>query len=490
VGGSSSSAWISRPSRRATVEWPWALLSGGAPPMSSESDSADLQRAKTLFQYGNDATIKSNLDYAIDMYRQACKLVPDNMMFRQALRSVERKKFNNDPSKVGKLTGARNQPILLRAKAARSKGNYHHALEVCEEAFVNNPWDVSAARVAAESAEQLGLNLVAQWYVESVQMNTKDVDFLKFAARIHELNESWQKAIGCWELVKKFHPNDQDANRQINALSASSTIKRARLEDSLDRHAQAPVEPAESLDSKLDKLKQEQLSPEQRLIKEIIADSKAIHAYLDLAELYRGRSELDKAEKVLAKAIKANPNEPVLMSALEDTQIGRLKRAIEKQTQVCHERPDDTGAKVKLDQLNEMFNKYEVEAFRRRVNLRPEDAASHLQLGMILQRIGQHDEAIPEFQAARSSPATKIKALYHAGLSFEANSAWKLAERSYKEALKGLEEEDRENFLAMQYRLGRVAEAVGNTEAAGEHYNEVAAIDYTYLDVAERLRRL
>ena len=76
------------------------------------------------------------------------------------------------------------------------------------------------------------------------------------------------------------------------------------------------------------------------------------------------------------------------------------------------------------------------------------------------------------------------------GLSFEANDAPKLAERNYKEALKLLEPEDKENFLALHYRLGRVAEALGNREAAEEHYNEVAAIDYTYLDVAERLRRL
>jgi tetratricopeptide (TPR) repeat protein len=466
------------------------MLSGGALPMSSGSDAANQQRAKTLFQTGNDAVKMSNLDYAIAMFRECCKLVPDNMMYRQALRGVERRKFNNDPSKVGMLVGARNQPILMRAKSARSKGNHHHALEVCEEAFVNNPWDVTAARVAAEASEQLGLGLVAQWYVESVQTVTKDIDFLKYAAAVHERNESWQKAIACWELVKKFHPNDQDANRQINALSASSTIKRAGLEDSLDRHAQAPVEPAESLEAKLDKLKQEQLSPEQRLVKDILADAKAIHSYLDLAELYRQRGDLDKAEKVLAKGIKANPNDGVLLAALEDTQISRLKRGIDKQTQVCRERPDDTGAKVKLDQLNEMLSKYEVEAFRRRVNARPEDAGLHLQFGTILQRIGQHDDAIAEFQAARSSAPHKVQALYQAGLSFEANSAWKLADRSYREALKGLEEEDKENFKALHYRLGRVAEALSNNEAAEEHYNEVAALDYTYLDVAERLRRL
>ena len=46
------------------------------------------------------------------------------------------------------------------------------------------------------------------------------------------------------------------------------------------------------------------------------------------------------------------------------------------------------------------------------------------------------------------------------------------------------------NLNALHYRLGRVAEAQGNTEAAEEHYNEVAANDYTYLDVAQRLRNL
>ncbi len=125
--------------------------------MSSEPDSPELQKAKTFFQYGNEATTKSNFDYAIDMYRQACKLVPDNMMFRQALRGVERRKFNNDPSKVGMMAGARNQPALLRARSARSKGNWAQALEICEEAFVNNPWDVAASRVAAEAAEGMGL---------------------------------------------------------------------------------------------------------------------------------------------------------------------------------------------------------------------------------------------------------------------------------------------------------------------------------------------
>jgi tetratricopeptide (TPR) repeat protein len=465
--------------------------------MSSESDSPELQKAKTFFQYGNDAVHKSNFDYAINMYREACKLVPDNMVYRQSLRGAQRKKFNNDPKKVGKLVGMSNQPTLMKAKSARSKGRYPEALDICEDAFINNPWDVGAARVAAEAAEHMGLGSLAQWYVESVQTVARDVDFFKFSAHIHELNESWQKAIACWEQVKKLHPNDQDVNRKINALSAAGTIKRAGLDEALDQRAaqaqaQASADAAESRDAILAKLKQEQLSPEQRMIKEIMSDPTAVHAYIGLADLYRQRSDLQKAEKVLAKGLKANPKDVGLLSVYEDTQISRLKRAIELQTHRVQERPEDTGVKVKLDELTEMLNKYEIQAYRRRVKLHPDDAKLHYELGVILARTGSHDEAIAEFQQARatSSPELKIQALYQAGLCFEANSAPKLADRNYREALKLLESEDKETFNALHYRLGRVAEALGNNEAAEEHYNEVAANDYAYLDVAQRLRRL
>jgi tetratricopeptide (TPR) repeat protein len=466
--------------------------------MSSESESPDVQKARTFFQYGNDAMTKSNIDYAIAMYRQACKAVPDNMVYRQSLRGAERKKFANDPKKVGMLVGVKNQPLLMQAKSARGKGKHHESLEHCEDAFANNPWDVGAARVAAEAAEGLGLGSLAVWLLDSVQevaAKGKDYDFFKFAAAIYEANESWAKAIACWESVKKFSPNDPDANRKINALSAASTIKRAKLDDALDDRAQAkPAEDAaESMQAKLDKLKQEQLTPEQRLIKEIVGDPTATHAYVQLSDVYRQHGDLDKAEKVLAKGLKANAEDQGMMQIYEDTQLLRLRRAIDQQKHRVQERPEETAAQVKLDELTQMLDKYEIQAFRRRVKLHPEDAKLHHDLGVILARTGGHDEAIPEFQqAARMStiPAVKIQALLQMGLSFEAISAPKLAERNYKEALKAVEPEDKDNFNALHYRLGRVSETLGNTEAAGEHYNEVAANDYTYLDVAERLRRL
>lgn len=56
---------------------------------------------------------KSNLDYAIAMYRQATKVMPDNTMIRQALRDAERKKSQNDPNEVGVKNLALEPSLLM-----------------------------------------------------------------------------------------------------------------------------------------------------------------------------------------------------------------------------------------------------------------------------------------------------------------------------------------------------------------------------------------
>jgi tetratricopeptide (TPR) repeat protein len=333
--------------------------------------------------------------------------------------------------------------------------------------------------------------LLAEWYIESVQAQAKDADFFRHAAHLHKRNEHWQKAIASWEQVKKLDPNDESSSRQINALAASQTIKRAGLEESLEKRARPQAaETSDELAAKLKRLKIEQLSPEERWQKEIHENPNQIWPYLNLAEQYRNRSQLEAAEKILAQGLKANAKDPLLQQTYADVQITRMKRAIESWTRRTKDRPDDMAAKAKLDQLTKLLSDYEIKEFRRRSTASPEDTNLHYQLGLCLARAGLHDEAIAEFQQARSSPTLKVQALIQAGLSFETNNAYKLADRTYGEALKALEDEDSANFLLLHYRLGRVAEALGNSEAAEEHYNEVAAKDYSYLDVAQRLRNL
>ena len=456
---------------------------------ASGSDDRQQQKAQSFFQYGNDAAAKGSFDYAVQMYREALKLQPDNLVFRQALRGTVRKKFGNDPSKVGRLAGARVQPIRLRVRAAKAKGQWAHVLDVCEEAYVYNPWDVSTTRDASEAATQLGYHQLAQWLLESVLAQANDAEFFRNLAQVYQQNENWQKAIQCWERVKQLDPSDEAAQRQINALSASATIARSGLNEALGKRMARPTTP-ETFAPDVEEVKQQAMTPEERLLKEIEEQPDRPGPYLQLADTYRSRNKLDEAERILARGLKVLPADTVLQSAYGEVQVSRLQRAIEKQTKLCQERPNDEAAKAKLDQLNNYLNEYEVKEFRRRVTLDPDDLKLQYELGLRLARAGRHDEAIAAFQQARQSTALRGQALHQSGLSFEATGVMKLAERSYLDALKETDPADRDTLNALHYRLGRVAEAQGNTREAEEHYNEVAANDYGYLDVAQRLRNL
>src|SRR4051794_38374323 len=137
--------------------------------MSTEPESNPRQqKAKAFFDSANQAALKNSYEYAVQMYLEACKLVPDNLVYRQALRGVERRYFHNDPAKVGRLATAKTQPIKLRARTAKAQGHWAQVLEICEEAFVHNPWSVSASQDAAEAAEHLSIPALAQWLMESV----------------------------------------------------------------------------------------------------------------------------------------------------------------------------------------------------------------------------------------------------------------------------------------------------------------------------------
>ncbi len=465
--------------------------------MSTAPEPAEkrLHKADTLFRYGNEAAQKGNYKYAIDMYTNAAKIAPEVLVYRQALRGVARREFGNDPAKVGRMAVAKVQPIRLRARAAKAKGQWLHVLEVCEEAFLVDPWNRDSAIDASEAAEHLGLKALALWLLESVQpAAAHDAAFLRHLARVHEVNENWQKAIACWDRVKQLAPNDDEARRQVSALSAKATIQRSGLGEAIERASHAPAGggsgPEPELPPGAEELRRASLTPEERLDRAIAEEPDRVEHYLELAEIHRRHERLDEAKVVLARGLKAQPNDGLLLDAYAEIQLARLNKAIAAWQQRVRDTPGDNEARQKLAQLNAKRDDYELAEFRRRAASRPEDLNLRYELGLRLSKAGLHDAAIAEFQLARSSPSLRVKALFQAGLSFEGSGVPKLAERSYQEALKAADPTDQPMVNSLHYRLGRVAESLGNVAAAEEHYNEVAANDFGYLDVAQRLRSL
>jgi tetratricopeptide (TPR) repeat protein len=461
--------------------------------MAGEMDEkARLDKAKALFGYGNDAAQKGNDVYAAQMYKDACKLVPENLVYRQSLRGVERRKFGNDPAKVGRMVGLQLQPLRIRIGAAKQRSKWTDMLDLCEEVFLASPWDVTAAMDAADAAENLGYKKLAQWFVESVfPQGEKDAKFLRFAAHIEEFAEDFHKAIACWDKLKKLVPHDEEARKRVNDLTARSAIQKSGLEESIkSRGAGGSSGPEKDLPPDAEQLRALMVTPEQRYLNEIEEAPERIGPYLALAEHFKLKGQLDEAEQILAKGIKAIPDDNYLRGAYAEIQISRIRRAIDSYTRKVAKDPHDPEPQQKLDQLKKVLYQRELSEIQRKVGLAPDDLALHLLLGRKLAEGGKHDEAIAEFQQVRSSPVLKVQAMLHMGLSFMAIGVVKLAERNFQDAIRAADQTDMETLNQLNYNLGRLAEDQGNMAIAEEHYNEVAANDYSYLDVAQRLRKL
>jgi tetratricopeptide (TPR) repeat protein len=428
------------------------------------------------------------------MYKEACKACPDNLVYRQSLRGVQRRKFGNDPAKVGKMVGLKLQPLRMKIGMTRSRQKWAEVLALCEEVFDQSPWDLDASTAAAEAAENLGYKKIAQYYVEAViPQGEKDERFLRSAARGFEFADDYQKAIWCWEKLRALVPSDEEARKKVNDLTAKAAIKKSGLQESIDKHSKKPVGssgPEKDLPPDAEEMRGDRITPEQRYLKEIEETPERIGPYLALAENYKLEGRLDEAEQVLAKGVKALPDDNYLQGAYAEIQISRIKRAVEVWTRKVAKEPHDPEPLEKLEQLKIALYKYELKEIRRKVSVASDDLKLRMLLGRKLAEGGKHDEAIAEFQQARNSPDLKVQALLHAGLSFKANGVMKLAERNFEDAVRLVDLKDTATFMELHYNLGLLAEEQGNLAIAEEHFNEVAANDYSYRDVAQRLRKL
>ena len=467
-----------------------ARASGGADPMSSASDNQGaMKKAQTMFHHGNEAAGKGNVDYAIQMYREACKLVPGHLPFRQMLRGVQRKKYDNDPKKVGGLTKARVSTVRLKYSNSKRKGRWPEVLEGCEDALALNPWDLSATRDEAEAAENLGQPEMVLWLLKSVEaQGGEDLEFMKHLALGYELNHDFQRAIQIWEKVRKLAPNDDEASRKINGLAANATIARSGMGTAL-KAVDSKIA-ADSFKPDVEELAELAMAPEQRLLNQIETDPSRVGSFLELADLYRAQGRLEDAQKVLVRGIKANRDDVVLLSAHAEVQISRLHKAKDDLEARIKRYPEDLTVQEKLDQLLVMLNDFEIKEFRRRLAQRPNDQATQLELGKRLVKGNQHDAAIEVFQKLQNSAEYKVSALLMLGQAFETIGDSDLAERKYAQALEALDPSDTTNMLELHYLLGRLAETKGDVRTAKDHYQDVAAYDYGYKDVAKRLRAL
>jgi tetratricopeptide (TPR) repeat protein len=121
--------------------------------------------------------------------------------------------------------------------------------------------------------------------------------------------------------------------------------------------------------------------------------------------------------------------------------------------------------------------------------VRPEDSATHYDLGIAYKEMGLVEDAIHEFETAMRDRKREVDSLSMIGLCHMAQGRPREAIQVFRRAL-GSEHLGKDAAKAIHFELGDAYEAAGEPEVALYVFHRVAKVDPAYRDVGERIQAL
>jgi tetratricopeptide (TPR) repeat protein len=272
------------------------------------SDEAKQKSAMDCFNRGSEAVRSGNFDYAIEMFMTAVKLVPDNLIFRQALRGAERKLYKDNRKGAG-MAGLKMKPAQARLQIAKKRTKWPDVMEAAEDALRYNPWDTGMLYELGNAASELGMQQVGIWVLETAyEADKNNANAMRLLATLYEQTAQYDRAIIAWETVKKIDPTDQDAAAKARQLAASATIQKGKYDN-----AESFQETMRSTGGKGGEVTAAKImSPEERAKSEIAAleakiaaDPANANLYVQLGDRYRDLPDPQKAIAAYQKGLDA-----------------------------------------------------------------------------------------------------------------------------------------------------------------------------------------
>lgn len=439
-----------------------------------------------LFAKGSQVSGQGNFDYATDMFTQCVNGDPGNLIYVQNFLSNLQKKYNNN-KKGSKLAGLKGGMIKGSITKAGMQKDWATVISSGLEMLKLNPWDLATLKHMAVACENLQFDECQLAYLKlALDVDIKDPEVNRLNARALARMGRFDEAIVCWTRVRQVLPRDEEANRAIPNLTVEKTIRRGGYED-----AESSTEVMADKDAQAERqgMGGQKLTPEQQLEKAIAKDPANVANYSELADLHLRHDRLEQAEKVLSKALEVSGGDINLRERLEDVQVRRARAQLEiAQKKAQAERSEEAIALYR--QMQEAFNRTELEVFRSRVERYSDNASYKFELALRLERAKNFPEAINMYQKSRADTKRKAAIALGLGRCFQSIKQYKLAMSNFEAALAETSDRDLEERKSVLYQTGRLAFFLKNYDAAEKHLTDLAGLDFSYKDVPALLDKL
>src|SRR3954470_23480196 len=460
------------------------------------------QRLQAVFEHAQRCAEKADYDYAHDLFAQCLVEDPANLIYLQHFLGNLAQKFGNSKKGV-RFSGLKSKASRMALNKAAGKGQWKDAFTAACEALKSNPWETSTLLDVADAYQQIGSDecqlFVMRWALDAAP---KDITVNRKAAETLTRLGQFDHAISCWRRVEQAKPNDEEASKAISKLSVERTIQKGGYNEEILKGATDPKELQEAMRERVAQARPEAIAAaaaakskgeseqEKELLAAIAAKPADVDKYLELADVFTAQNRLREAVDILGRALAASGGGDLrVRERLEDASLRRAQH----QVAVAQRRAEEEKTEEAIDLARRMAaqaNQAELEVYAARAGRNPGNSLLQYELGLRCKRAGKFKEAIQAFQAARGETRQKAQVELHLGESFQYIKQFMLALSSYEAAVQAADTSQADTKKLALYRAGVLALELNDREKAEKHLTQLAAIDFGYRDVAERLDKL
>jgi len=457
-----------------------------------EKDSGQVfAKAAVFFERARKVAETDNFDYAIDMYLEGLRCVPEAVQEGHIplceLAFHRQAKGGKKPSMVERIKRLHGKTALEQMLGA-------------EYLFAKDPNHLPYAEVMLKAAVSGGYKKTGKWIANLIFQTNNAAE--KPSLQIYLLLKDSYAAIGeldravaACQCAVRLKPGDGEMADEFKRLSAELTVARGKYDQEGDfRQSMKNRESQERFQAQERVVKTEdyRLSAVEEARKAMRQGPNLPQNIFNLAEALsdlRNDQAENEAIELLENTYKAKSDFSFKQRAGQ-LKIKRLKRKVREAKTALEISPEDGPAKSRLCELSAELNGTEMEHYRLCVENYPTDLRARYEYGIRLVRNEQYDAAIPFFQEAQKDPQHKISAMDKIGFCFFMKGWFADAIDVLTQAIKSYRIKDDSIAKELCYNLARSYEEQGDAEKALEIYRKIAQLDFAYKDVHQRIDKL
>ncbi len=444
-----------------------------AKPGREPLSAAKRKRLEKVFEVASKkaagSTTAHDFDYVSELIGQCVLGDPGNAIYVRAFLENLQKKYGDNrkgsPFAQIKELGARSA-----AKKALAQEHWDEVIQQGMKVLAVNPWDLHTLLNMAKAASKSSDRDCELVYLEAaLKGSPKNADCNRLYALALTDRGLIDQAITFWHRVEQAKPNNEEAKRSIASLTVQKQRSSGKFEEDDD----------DARRTKIKAQKQQEVTAEQQLQRKIRNEPDKIANYLELAQFYSNDDRFAEAEKLLAKAYELSNGDNDIREKWEDSQIRGLRQKI------AHTKDPEVKKKLQAEQLDK-----EMRFYKARVERSPNNLIWKYELGYRYMKTRRYAEAIRELQTAKNDPRRRGMCMLVLGQCFQQIKQFPLAKRHYEAAIQEIPDHDGDNKKKALYLVGRLTLGLRDLDAAEKHLSALAALDFTYKDVAQLLDKI